>query len=695
MESMGGIRADGAGTIDVAVRYLDRELSRLEFDGRVLALAEDRALPLLERVKFLAIFSTNLDEFFQVRVALLQAQYDSGVTPSPPQRSPLDQLSDIRDRVVGLNARAESLFRKELRPQLAEAGIEICDWRDLDDADRTHLSKTFDQSIFPVLTPLAVDPAHPFPYVSNLSFNLGVLVRHPANGVVRFARVKVPSFIDRFQKLGDGRLVPSEQVISAHLEQLFPEMSIESRSVFRVTRDAGLDIREDEAEDLLVAIESGLQRRRRLSDAVRLEVEESMPVHMRELLLDELDLDVADLYVRSGPLDLGDLWELYDADRPELKDPRWAPRPIVDFPKRDGEDDDTRDLFEVLRDHDVLVHHPYDSFDNSVEIFLRDAARDPSVLAIKHTIYRTSGPENPIGRTLIEAAQSGKQVVTLVELKARFDEHANIGWARKLEEAGIHVVYGLVGLKTHAKVVLVVRRERDGIRRYCHVGTGNYNSVTARLYEDVGIFSASPDLAADLGELFNNLTGFSHETTYRKLLVAPHGMRDALVDLIRAEAEAPDGEIIIKVNNLSDSGIIDALYEASEAGVSVDLIVRSICCLRAGVPGLSENIRVRSILGRFLEHSRIFRFGSEARGRKYLVGSADLMPRNLNGRVEALMPVEDPALQARIEEILELELADDRSTWALHDSTWERVPNLRNLSAQEELQERARIRAES
>jgi len=691
---MGG-SADIASTLEGSVRYLDRELSRLDFDRRVLALAEDRSLPLLERVKFLAIFSTNLDEFFQVRVALLHAEYESGVSARLTQRSPLEQLADIRDRVVFLTARAESLFRKELRPQLAECGIRICDWRDLDEADRAQLSRVFDESIFPILTPLAVDPAHPFPYVSNLSFNLGVLVRHPTNGVVRFARVKVPNILDRFQKLGDGRLVPSEQVIAAHLEQLFPEMSIESRSVFRVTRDAGLDIREDEAEDLLVAIESGLQRRRRLSDAVRLEVEDTMPVHMRELLLEELDLDLPDLYVRTGPLDLGDLWEIYDVDRPDLKDSRWAPRPIADFPKREEGKVDTGEIFEILRERDVLVHHPYDSFDNSVEIFLRDAARDPAVLAIKHTIYRTSGPENPIGRTLIEAAQSGKQVVTLVELKARFDEHANISWARKLEEAGIHVVYGLVGLKTHAKVVLVVRRERDGIRRYCHVGTGNYHPVTARLYEDVGIFSASPDLTADLGELFNNLTGFSHETTYRKLLVAPHGLRDALIGLIRAEAAASDGEIVIKVNNLSDPGIIDALYEASEAGVSIDLIVRSICCLRAGVPGLSENIRVRSILGRFLEHSRIFRFGSEARGRHYLVGSADLMPRNLNGRVETLMPVEEPALQERLEEILALELADDRSAWALHDSTWERVPNVNDLSAQEALQERARIRSES
>jgi polyphosphate kinase len=553
----------------------------------------------------------------------------------------------------------------------------------------------FDERIFPVLTPLAVDPAHPFPYVSNLSFNLAVLVRDPATAPVRFARMKIPALLDRFLRLPDGaRFVPIEQVISAHLDRLFPGMGIESHCEFRVTRDADLDIEEDEADDLLVAIESGLLRRRRASDAVRLEVDGGMPAHTRALLLQELELDADDLYVREGLLDLGSLWQLQRLDRPDLKERPWIPRSEPHFAAF-GADPQQGDAFARLREGDVLVHHPYDSFERSVESFLAQAAADPDVLAIKHTIYRTSGTENPIGSTLIRAAEAGKQVVTLVELKARFDEQVNIEWARRLEQAGVHVVYGLVGLKTHAKIALVVRQERDGIRRYCHVGTGNYNPVTARSYEDVGLFSADPDLGADLSELFNHLTGFSHETTYRKLLVAPVGLRAGLIDLIRQEAEAGDGRIVIKVNNLQDPKIIDALYGAAAAGTEIDLVVRSICTLRPGVPGLSERIRVRSILGRFLEHSRIFRFGSRARGLRWYIGSADLMPRNLDRRVEVLAPVEDAALQARLDHVLELMLADDTGAWQLRDTTWHRVGTALGCSAQAELQRLAQERTRS
>jgi polyphosphate kinase len=674
-------------------RLINRELSWLEFNARVLALAEDRDRPLLERVKFLAIFARNLDEFFQIRVALLRAEHQSGIdSRAPDGMSTEDQLRAIRGRVLELVAREEALFAKDLHPALAAAGIRICDWADLQPGDRDHLSQVFDERIFPVLTPLAVDPSHPFPYVSNLSFNLAVLLRDPASGSVRFARMKIPGLLDRFVRLPDDeRFVPIEQVISAHLDRLFPGMGIESHCEFRVTRDADLDIEEDEAEDLLVAIESGLRRRRRSSDAVRLEVDAGMPDHTRALLLEELELDPEDLYVRVGLLDLGALWQLHRLDRPDLKDRAWIPRSEPHFVGV-GPDALQADVFARLREGDVLVHHPYDSFERSVLTFLSQAAADPDVLAIKHTIYRTSGAENPIGSTLMRAAEAGKQVVTLVELKARFDEQTNIEWARKLEQAGVHVVYGLAGLKTHAKIALVVRQEREGIRRYCHVGTGNYNPVTARSYEDVGLFSADSDLGADLSELFNHLTGCSHETTYRKLLVAPVGLRSGLVDLIRREAEAPDGRIVLKVNNLQDPRIIDGLYEAAAAGTEIDLIVRSICCLRPGVPGLSERIRVRSILGRFLEHSRVFRFGSAERGVRWFIGSADLMPRNLDRRVEVVAPVEDPALQARLGQALDLLLADDVGAWELVDTQWRRIPTGCGASAQAELQRLAQER---
>jgi polyphosphate kinase len=481
-------------------------------------------------------------------------------------------------------------------------------------------------------------------------------------------------------------------VIGAHLERLFPGMEILSWSPFRVSRDADLDVEEDEAEDLLAAIESELQRRRRLSDAVRLEIDRGMSERALDLLLEELELGRDDVYVNDSLLDLGSLWQLYERiARPDLRDEPWVPQPAPRLPKSDGPR--RVDLFALLRDRDLLVHHPYESFETSFQEFLAQAADDPNVLAIKHTLYRSSGPESPIGRTLIRAAQNGKQVVTLIELKARFDEETNISWARKLEQAGVHVVYGLVGLKTHAKVALVVRNEPDGIRRYCHFGTGNYHPLTARLYEDLGVFTADDALGADLGDLFNHLTGWGKKQPYRKILVAPDGLRPGLLEKIREEMDAPDGRLVMKLNALSDAGLIDALYAASQAGVEIDLIVRGICCLRPGVPGLSDRIRVRSILGRFLEHSRVFRFGSERRGLRYYIGSADLMGRNLDKRIEVVAPIQDPALAQRVQEVLDL-LLDDGGAWELDgDGTWNHGSRRTGPETQRALLERAQARA--
>ena len=682
----------GAG-VDAAHprRFLNRELSQLDFNQRVLALAEDASLPLLERVKFLAIFSQNLDQFFQVRVAGLQAQADAEVgSLSPDGQTPREQLAAIHSRVLELVAVAQELFLKDLVPALGAVGIRFSDWSDLDDADRRQLSRRFEEQIFPVLTPLLVDPAHPFPYISNLSLNLAVVLRDPASGVHHFARVKVPSILPRFLVPPDGDcFVPIEQVIAAHLETLFPGTHVVAHYPFRVTRDANLSI-EEGAEDLLEAIESGLRRRQRMNAVVRLEIDASISRHVRELLTEELEPDV--VHSVKGPLDLGGLWKIHALDRPELKDRPFAP---VTPPRLVGDfGDGAPSLFDVLREGDLLVHHPYESFDSSFGRFLAQAAADPAVLAIKLTLYRTSGAQNSIVRNLIRAAEEDKQVVVLVELKASFDEETNIDWARTLERAGIHVVYGLVGLKTHAKIALVVRQEEGGIRRYCHVGTGNYHPGTARLYEDLGLFSADPELGADLTQLFNHLTGFSRPQRYRKLLVAPSGLRAGILEEIEEEIAAPDGRIVFKLNSLADPEIIDALYRASRHGVNVDLVVRGVCCLRPGVPGLSERIRVRSILGRYLEHSRIYRFGSAARGMRYWLGSADLMPRNLDQRVETLVGVEDPALAARLEEILAVNLAPDALTWELGpDGAWTRMPGAAGPSTQERFQELARARA--
>jgi polyphosphate kinase len=659
----------------------------------VLALAEDQASPLLERAKFLAIVSSNTDEFFQVRVAGLKEQVAAGVaTRSPDGMTAVEQLAAIRVRQVSLVQRVAAAFAGDVAPALRDARVRIVEHEELDDEERGWLRKIFEDQILPVLTPLAVDPAHPFPYISNLSLNLAVMVRDPTRRVSRFARVKVPPLLPRFISLPGGeRFILLEQVIAAHLNQLFPGMKVVENHPFRVTRNADLDVEEDEADDLLDAIETELRRTRRSADVVRLEVDAHMSAGVLELLMRELELVEDDIYVADSMLDLTSLWFLYGLDRPDLKDPPWTgvtpPRlaPQADAPRAS--------FFSTLRAGDVLVHHPYESFANSVEAFIDEAARDPHVLAIKQTLYRTSGPEGGIIRSLIRAAETGKQVVALVELKARFDEQANIVWARALEQAGVHVVYGLVGLKTHAKVSLIVRQEGRAIRRYCHLATGNYNPRTATIYEDLGLFTAQREVGEDVAELFNHLTGYSRQESWQRLLVAPVGMRAGILELIRREADSEDGRVVMKLNSLVDEEVIHALYDASSRGSRVDLITRGICCLKPGVKGLSENIRVRSLVGRFLEHSRIFRFGTEARGMQYRIGSADMMPRNLDRRVEALFPVSDPALQARVEEILQLALEDDVLAWELTAGGWRKVPTVKGLNAQRELQQRALARA--
>jgi len=689
---------DAAETEDPAgghVRYLNRELSWLDFNARVLALGEDPEVPVLERSKFLAIFSQNLDEFFQVRVAGLKEQVAAGlVTTTPDGRTPAQQLLEVRDRVEELVDRQERTFLDRVVPALAAVGIRLSSWDDLDDDDEKFLVETFEERIFPVLTPLAVDPGHPFPYISNLSLNLAVTLRDPVSGESRFARVKVPDLLPRFVVMPDGeRFVPLEQVIAAHLGQLFPGMEIESHDTFRVTRNADLTLEEEEAEDLLAAVEIEL-RRRQFGRAVRLELAHGISDEVQAMLQRELDVAQEDTYRIAAPLDLGGLWAVHALDRPELKDPVYQ---RVTPARLDG-DDERPEFFGVLREGDVLVHHPYDSFRTTVEEFIRQASVDPQVLAIKMTLYRTSG-DSPIVRSLIRAAEQGKQVAVLVELKARFDESANIEWAKALETAGVHVVYGLVGLKVHTKTALVVRDEPEGIRRYCHVGTGNYNSKTATTYEDVGILTADPEVGSDLTQLFNYLTGFARDVRYARLLVSPQTARHGLTKLIKREIKAAEAghpaHITMKMNSLVDQPMIEALYRASTAGVEVDLIVRGICCLVPGVPGLSERIRVRSIVGRYLEHSRIFRFanGDGIGAPRVLIGSADLMPRNLDRRVEALVPVLDSGLQARLDAILEINLADDVLAWLLGpDGSWSHIEPRGELDTHLRLQQAGRER---
>lgn len=672
-------------------RYLNRELSWLDFNGRVMALAEQQDVPLLERVRFLAIWANNLDEFYMVRVAGLMEQVAHGVRGnSPDGMSPADQLGAITKVAVGHYERASALFNQELAPGLAKSGILFSDYETLDGEDREYVDRQFRDRVYPVLTPLAVDPSHPFPYISNQSLNLAVIARNPDTNVTRFARVKVPPILPRFLVMPDGeRFIPLENVIAAHAQELFPGMEIVEHHAFRVTRNADLEIEEDQGGDLLQAIESELTRRR-FGRVVRLEVHPTMSPEVLDLLKREMGLSDDEVIVVDGPLDMSGLFVLGDLERPELF---WEPWHWVTQPRLAGGVGESPNMFSTISEGDVLVQHPYDSFTTSVEAFISRAARDPHVLAIKQTLYRTSR-NSPIMQALMEAATEGKQVVALVELKARFDEERNIEWAQRLEDSGVHVVYGVVGLKTHTKIALVVRDEGGALRRYAHVGTGNYNDSTARIYEDIGLFTADPQIGADLTDLFNYLTGYSQQRPYRKLLVSPISVRSGLENLIRDEAARSDGLITMKMNSLVDPGMIEALYEASNAGCRIELIVRGICSLIPGVPGMSENITVRSVVGRYLEHSRIYRFGVPGRKRHYYIGSADLMSRNLDRRVEALSPVEDPDLQSRLDEVLEVVLADDTLAWELGpDGQWRKVESVHFVDAHLTLRGLAEARA--
>ena len=654
--------------------YINREISWLQFNDRVLAMAADPQFPLLERLKYLAIFSSNLDEFFMVRVSGLRDQVQTGmVTRGSDGWTPSETLEAIAKHVGPTIEHQVRVFLDEVSPAMAEAGIRIADISELNSQERDFLHDYFHRQVFPVLTPLAVDPSHPFPYISNLSLSLAVTVRYPGTSRDRFARVKVPGILPRFVPLGDGStFVPLEQVVATHLDKLFPGMNVVEAHPFRVTRDADIELAEDEADDLLVAVEQEL-RRQRFGAVVRLEVEATMPDHMVRLLQRELEVEDDAVVTVEGPLGLHDLMGLVSAlDRPELADEPWVG---TTQPRLLGTEGDSVNLFATMREGDLLVHHPYDAFATSVQRFIEQAADDPEVLAIKQTLYRTDG-DSPIVTALIHAAETGKQVVVLVELKARGDEASNIGWARALERAGCHVAYGLVGLKTHSKTALVVRREHGGIRRYVHIGTGNYNAKTARLYTDIGLLSCDEDLGADLTDLFNSLTGYARGSRYRKILVAPNALRDKTIEMIERTAERHTarrpGRIIMQMNALVDAACIRALYAASQAGVEIDLIVRGICRLRPGVPGVSDHIRVRSIIGRFLEHSRIWTFAG-GRRREYYIGSADLMPRNLDLRVEVVTPVTDPDLTGRLQEILDVMLADNVQAWELsEDGSWHR-----------------------
>jgi polyphosphate kinase len=661
-----------------AGRFLNREVSWLDFNARVLALAQDQSAPLLERAKFLAIFASNLDEFFMVRVAGLKRRQSTGLgVRSADGLGVREQLALLASKAGELAREHARVFLEDVRPALRDEGLRIALWRDLSPEQQRPLHDYFRAQVFPVLTPLAVDPAHPFPYISGLSLNLAVLVRDPVTGSEHFARVKVPNNVKRFVPVreGDGSTsyLPLEELIGTHLPQLFPGLQVKEHHVFRVTRNADVEVEEDRDEDLLQALERELARRR-FGPAVRLEVAPDIDEHVLDLLVRELEITDDDVVRVPGLLDLSSLWQLYEADRPELKDEPFVP---ATHPRL-AEGESAADVFAALREGDVLVHHPYDSFATSVQRFVEQAAADPQVLAIKQTLYRTSG-DSPVVSALIEAAQAGKQVVVIVEITARFDERANITWARALERAGCHVVYGLVGLKTHCKTCLVVRQEKGQLRRYAHLGTGNYNPKTARTYEDLGLLTADPDIGADLTDLFNTLTGYSRQKDYRRLLVAPHGVRAGLVERIQREAEharaGREARVRIKANSIVDEQVIDALYRASRDGVAVELLVRGICALRPGVPGLSETIEVRSIVGRFLEHSRVMVFGVGDRAEHWL-GSADLMHRNLDRRVETLVRVEDETVKAQLDAVLDVAFAPDARHWRLErDGCWEQQPD--------------------
>lgn len=674
--------------------FFNRELSWLDFNQRVLELAEDDSTPLLERIKFCAIYASNLDEFFMVRVAGLWDQVDAGIDARGPDGlSPREQIQAIRSRTLELDRRLTTLFSEELKPDLTGNGIKVATLDDLNGSERAELDRIFDRQVFPTLTPLVIGLGRPFPYISNLSLSIAVLLRDPETSTRVLSRIKVPKeLLGRFIELNtenDRLLVPLEEVIAANLDQLFPGVEVLDHSYFRVTRDADFTV-SDEADDLLEAVQEEV-RRRRFGEVVRLEVAEGMNPELKELLVEMLRLQQNEVFESGGLLDLTDLWDVVKLPGfSELRDHPWAP---VTQPRLQGEDEDPTDIFAAIRQRDVLVHHPYDSFTSSVEKFIAQAVNDPEVLAIKQTVYRTSD-DSPLVSALIKASERGKQVVCMLELKARFDEEANIEWAKRLEEVGVHVVYGIPGLKTHIKALLVVRREGDQVRNYVHIGTGNYHSTTARLYTDLGLFTADPEIGADVAEMFNLLTGYSRPADYRRVLVSPHSMRSSILDEIDATIAAHkagrEAKVVMKMNSLVDRACIEALYEASQAGVEVEINVRGICCLRPGVPGLSENIRVVSIVGRFLEHSRIYAF---QRGEEWSVfmGSADLMPRNLDSRVELVTPVDDEIARDQILDVLERCLADNTNAWVLDSSgNWSRLSpeGGEPRNAQDELMER-------
>ena len=654
--------------------YFNRELSWLQFNARVLELAEDPRTPLLERLKFCAIVSSNLDEFFMVRVAGLHDQIDAGIeTPLQDGRTPSQTIDAIRETVREHISRQGAVLDRELRPALTEHGIRIVGVGDVSAEERAALDERFRRQIFPVLTPLAVGLGRPFPYISNLSLSVGVVVRDPVGGLEAFARVKVPKeMLPRFVPVGDGKtFVPLEDLIAKNLDALFPGMEIFDHAVFRVTRDADFTV-SDEADDLVRAVEDEL-RRRRFGEVVRVEVSASMSAPMREQIVSSLDAEEEDIFEVPGLLDLEDLWDLVKVPgHADLRDKPWTP---VTQPRLQPDEDEAPDVFAAMRKGDILLHHPYDSFATSVERFVEQAVADPDVLAIKQTVYRTSD-DSPLVPALIRAVERGKQAVCVVEVKARFDERANITWARALEQSGVHVVHGLPALKTHAKCLLIVRREGEGVRHYVHVGTGNYHPKNARLYTDFGLLTCDEEIGADVADMFNFLTGFARPRRYRQVLVAPAHLRDAILGeieaTIAAKAEGRRGRIRMKMNSLVDRRCIQALYRASQAGVQVELNVRGICCLRPGVAGVSENIRVTSVVGRFLEHSRIYAFERDGDCTVY-IGSADLMPRNLDTRVELLAPVRAPALSADLTDALDRCMADDTNAWELReDGAWER-----------------------
>ena len=654
-------------------RFLDREISWLAFNQRVLEMAADQQMPLLERTKFLAIFASNLDEFFMVRVAGLKRRIHTGIAVRAASGyTPKEVLENIWRDAYRLQLQQADLFTNDIRPALEREGFEVLTWEELTPLEKTETDLFFDAQVFPILTPLAVDPSHPFPYISGLSLNLAVVVRNPITGNELFARVKVPPLLPRFIGVGDQRYVPLETIIAAHLGELFPGMEILEHHSFRVTRNEDVEVEEDDAENLLKALERELSRRR-FGPPVRLEVEEHIEQRVLDLLISELDVNEAEVFRLPGPLDLTGLWSIVSLERDDLKQPRFVGRTSRQL--AEVESANAPDIFSIVRERDVLLHHPYDSFSTSVQLFLEQAAEDPHVLAIKQTLYRTSG-DSPIVRALIRAAGQGKQVLAIVEIKARFDEQNNIDWARKLEEAGVHVVYGLVGLKTHSKLSMVVRNDGDQLRRYCHIGTGNYHPKTARLYEDFGLLTCNPDVGEDVSNLFNVLSGYSLNTEYDRFLVAPHSVRSGLMVRIEREIEhhragRPSG-IRFKCNALVDEEIIDALYRASQAGVPIDIWVRGICALKPGVPGLSETVRIISILGRFLEHSRAYAFMNGGNPSVW-IGSADLMHRNLDRRVETLVSIADPEQNAEILSYFDMAFSPETSAWHLHsDGSWTR-----------------------